>query len=109
MINEELFQFLSVTSNQWVVVPNNLKLVMNCTSYLYNLWSAHFIVSDSENLFPNLKKFVTGKRFSLNEEIMAAVEGYFTDLSEYYFKTGIELLEKHWTKCIEVGGDYIEK
>ena len=35
--------------------------------------------------------------------------GNFMDLSEYYFKTGIELLEKRWTKCIEVGGDYIEK
>ena len=52
---------------------------------------------------------MTGKHFSLNEEIIAAVEGYFTDLSEYYFKTGIKLLEKHWTKCIEVGEDYIEK
>ena len=48
-------------------------------------------------------------RFSLNEEVMAAVEGYFMDLPEYYFKTGIVLLKKRWAKCIEVGGDYIEK
>ena len=86
-----------------------MKLVTNCTSYLYNLWSAHFIVNDSENLFASLKKFVAGKGFSLNEEVMAAVEGYFMDLPEYYFKTGIELLKKHSTKCIEFRGDCIEK
>ena len=58
--------------------------------------------------FPNLKKFVAEKRFSSNEEVTAAVEGYFTDLPESYFKTGIELLHKRWTKCTEVGEDYIE-
>ena len=46
-------------------------------------------------LFPNLKKFVAGKRFSSNEEIIAAVEGSFTDVPESYFKTGIKLLEKN--------------
>ena len=31
------------------------------------------------------------------------------DLRESYLKTGIELLEKRWTKCIKVVGGYIEK
>ena len=40
---------------------------------------------------------------------MEAVEGYFTDLPEYYRKTGIEFFEKPWTKCIEYEGDCTEK
>ena len=60
-------------------------------------------------LFPNLKIFMAGMRFSSNEDVIAAVEGYFADLPESYFKTGIELLEKRWTMCIDVCGDYIEK
>jgi histone-lysine N-methyltransferase SETMAR len=31
-------------------------------------------------LFPKLKLFLTGQRFSLNQEVTAAVEGYFADL-----------------------------
>jgi len=61
------------------------------------------------HLFPNLKKFVTGKRFGSNEEVIAAVNEYFADLPESRFRNGFQLLEKCWTKCIELKGDYIEK
>ena len=40
--------------------------------------------SDS-HLFPNLKKFVTGKHFGLNEEVIAVVNGYFEDYPESHF------------------------
>ena len=40
---------------------------------------------------------------------MAAVNVYFEDLQENYFNQGIDMLEKRWTKCIEVSGDYVEK
>ncbi|EFN87997.1 Histone-lysine N-methyltransferase SETMAR, partial [Harpegnathos saltator] len=59
-------------------------------------------------LFPNLKKFLAGKRFTSNDEAIAAEDGYFADLPESHFTTGIELLEKRWNKCIEAPGDYIE-
>lgn len=61
------------------------------------------------HLFPNLKKFVAGKRFLSNEEVIAAVNAYFEDLPKTHFMDGIKLLEKRWRKCIEVKGDYIEK
>ncbi|EFN76357.1 hypothetical protein EAI_02829, partial [Harpegnathos saltator] len=59
-------------------------------------------------LFPNLKKFLAGKRFTSNDEAIAATDGYFADLPESHFNNGIELLEKRWNKCIEVSEDYIE-
>lgn len=37
------------------------------------------------HLFPKLKKYVDGKRFGLNEEVIAAVYE-----SESYFKTGLK-------------------
>jgi len=32
-------------------------------------------------LFPKLKLFLTGQHFALNQEAIAAVEGYFADLT----------------------------
>ena len=61
------------------------------------------------HLFPNLKSFLAGKRFRSNEEVIDAVDGYFEDLEESHFQAGIEKLEKRWTKCIELRGDYVEK
>ena len=32
-------------------------------------------------LFPKLRLFLAGQRFSSNQEVIAAVEGYFADLT----------------------------
>lgn len=34
------------------------------------------------HMFPNLRKFVAGKPFGSNEEVTAAVDGYFADLPD---------------------------
>jgi len=61
------------------------------------------------HLFLKLKIFLAGKCFPSNEEAIAVVEEYFEELLESHFREGIRLLEKCWTKYIEVEGDYIEK
>ena len=40
-------------------------------------------------LFPNLKKWLGGKRFADNEEVISAVNGYFEELDETVYKEGI--------------------
>jgi histone-lysine N-methyltransferase SETMAR len=40
-------------------------------------------------LFPKLKLFVAGQRFSSNQEAIAAVEGYFADLTKNHYRNGI--------------------
>jgi len=67
------------------------------------------LVPSDFHLFPNLKKFVAGKRFLSNEEMIAAVNAYFEGFPKTHFRDGIKLLEKRWKKCIEVKGDYVEK
>jgi len=60
-------------------------------------------------LFPKLKLFLVGQHFSLNQEAIAAVEGYFADLMKNHYRDGIMVLEHRWNKCISLKGDYVEK
>jgi len=60
-------------------------------------------------LIPKLKLFVAGQRFSSNRKVIAAVEGYFADLTKNHYRDGIMALEHRWNKCISVKGDYVEK
>jgi hypothetical protein len=60
-------------------------------------------------LFPKLKLFLAGQRFSSNQEATAAVEGYFADLIKNYYRDRILVLEHHWNKCISLKEDYVEK
>lgn len=61
------------------------------------------------HLFPKLKTFLGGQKFKTNEEVIAAVEEYFTGLEKSHFMEGITALERRWTKCVELNGDYVEK
>jgi histone-lysine N-methyltransferase SETMAR len=56
-------------------------------------------------LFPKLKLFLAGQRFSSNQEAIAAVERYFADLTveryfadltKNYYRDGIMAVEHHW-------------
>jgi histone-lysine N-methyltransferase SETMAR len=60
-------------------------------------------------LFPKLKFFLAGQRLSSNQEAIAAVEGYFADLTKNHYRDGVMALEHRWNKCISLNGDYVEK
>jgi len=60
-------------------------------------------------LFPKLKLFLTGQRFSSNEEAIEAVEGYFAYLMKNHYRDGIMVLKHRWNKCISLKVDYVEK
>jgi len=60
-------------------------------------------------LFPNLKKWLGGKKFQSNEQVICETNAYFEDLDQSYFMEGIKKLEDRWTKCIRLKGDYVEK
>jgi histone-lysine N-methyltransferase SETMAR len=51
-------------------------------------------------LFPNLKKWLGGKRF--------AVDGYFAELDYSHYKQGIEAIEHRW-EVYRAKRDYVEK
>jgi hypothetical protein len=59
-------------------------------------------------LLPNLKRWLQGKRFRSNEEVIAETEAYFEGLDVSHYKKGIEMLENRYTKCIALEGNYVE-
>jgi hypothetical protein len=60
-------------------------------------------------LFPKLKIFIAGQRFSSNQEAIAAVEGYIVDLTKNHYRDGIMAVEHRWNKYITLKEDYVKK
>lgn len=60
-------------------------------------------------LFPNLKRWLAGKRFESNEEVEFETDSYFGRLQSDYYLEGIKKLEDRWNRCILLNGDYVEK
>ena len=60
-------------------------------------------------LFPNLKNDIHGCHFRSKEEVVAAVEERVRDTDLGFFSSGLMALEHHWSKCIILEGNYIEK
>jgi histone-lysine N-methyltransferase SETMAR len=60
-------------------------------------------------LFPKLKLFLAGQRFSSNQETISVVVEYFADLTKNHYRDGIMALEHCWNKCISLKGDYFKK
>jgi histone-lysine N-methyltransferase SETMAR len=71
-------------------------------------YSPDLALSDS-CLFQKLQLFLAGQHFSSNQEAIAAVEGYFADLTKNHYRDGIMALEHRWNKCFSLKGDYVEK
>lgn len=60
-------------------------------------------------LFPNLKKDLRGNRFCDDEALKAAVEEHFYTKDKKYFYEGLKKIIDRSFKCIDIGGEYIEK
>ena len=60
-------------------------------------------------LFPKLKEFMKGWKFTDNKDVIYAASGWLEDQEQEFFYNGIQAGEKRWTKCISVGGYYVEK
>lgn len=61
------------------------------------------------HLFGPLKEPLRGHHFKDEKEIKKAVKDSLARFPQEWFEEGIKKLEKRWTKCIEIDGDYIEK
>ena len=77
-------------------------------SLTHPLYSSDLALSDYF-LLPNLKRLLCGRRFESNEEVEWETEGYFGGFDKSHYLKGIGKLKDHWTRCIEIKGEYIEK
>ena len=60
-------------------------------------------------LFQNLKKDIRGLHFRSDEEVVTTVEEWVNGKDPAFFSSGLMALEHHWSKCITLEGNYIEK
>lgn len=60
-------------------------------------------------LFSNLKKYIRGRRFMDDNELITAIEEHFDEKTNEYFYNGLKLLLKRCHTCIQKQGNYIEK
>ena len=56
-----------------------------------------------------MKKELRGKRFADDNELKSATEHWLESVGESFYLKGMQELQKRWTKCIDVEGDYVEK
>ena len=61
------------------------------------------------HLFRKLKSRIRGRRFDDDNDVMVAVDEVLMGFPSEFYLEGIATLEHRWNKCIEVGGDYVEK
>ena len=60
-------------------------------------------------LFAGLKKMLAGKGFGENEEVIAETEAYFEAKDKSFYKKGVEMLQRRWTDCITLEGNYLDE
>jgi histone-lysine N-methyltransferase SETMAR len=61
------------------------------------------------HLFPKLKEFLGGRRFKSDETTKDAVKEWLNELAAEVYDEGIQKLVTRYDKCLNVGGDYVEK
>ena len=72
-------------------------------AYSHDLAPSDFLI------FPNLKKDIHGCHFHSDREVLMAVEEWVSGMDPDFFSSGMMALEHHWSKCITLEGNYIEK
>jgi hypothetical protein len=61
------------------------------------------------HLFPALKEFLGGRRFKSDEEVKDAIKEWLNGLVADVYDEGIQNLITRYDKCLNVGGDYVQK
>jgi histone-lysine N-methyltransferase SETMAR len=54
-------------------------------------------------------KELHGRRFQIDAEVQAAMRTVLKGLSPEFFADGFDKLMQRWDKCLNVGGNYVDK
>ena len=61
------------------------------------------------HLFLHLKSFLAGRQFHDDNEVKYAVTACFASLAASFYDEGIQKLVQRYDKCLNNGGNYVEK
>ncbi|KAJ4446843.1 hypothetical protein ANN_13541 [Periplaneta americana] len=95
-------------SEKRVTITTTLPLSDNGTSSAVETELPDLAPSDF-HLFLHLKKFLGGQRFDGDDEVKTAVREWFASQAGEFYNEGIERLVPRLDKCLNNGGDYVEK
>jgi len=62
----------------------------------------------NEYLFPEIKEYLTTRTFFDDEDVVCTANGWPERQEELLWYNRICALQKRWTKCTSVAGDYCE-
>jgi len=68
-----------------------------------------YLVPSDYHLFLHLKKFLGGKRFDDDNDLKDAVQKWLTLQAAAFYEEGIQKLVPRYNKCLNNGGEYVEK
>uniref|UniRef100_A0A3Q1F9Z3 Tc1-like transposase DDE domain-containing protein n=1 Tax=Acanthochromis polyacanthus TaxID=80966 RepID=A0A3Q1F9Z3_9TELE len=60
-------------------------------------------------LFPNMKRHLAGTHYATNNDVIAAVNNFLQEQDKTFYENGMKALQRHWKKCVDLQGDYVEK
>jgi len=63
----------------------------------------------ADYLFPNMKKWLAGKKFESNYEVIDQTNVYFAELNKSHFMNRIKKIENLGPNISRMKGDHVEK
>jgi len=67
------------------------------------------LVPSDFHLFLHLKKFLGGKWFDDDDDLKDALQKWLTSQAAAFYEEGIQKLVPRYDKCLDNGGEYVEK
>ncbi|GBM69100.1 hypothetical protein AVEN_178178-1 [Araneus ventricosus] len=67
------------------------------------------LTNQTFHLFGPLKQYLGGKHFADDNDVQHEVLLWMRQQPKEFYAAGIGALIKRWEKCINIGGDYVEK
>ncbi|GBM62306.1 hypothetical protein AVEN_239436-1 [Araneus ventricosus] len=95
--------FISVEPTWLEFGENHLGLCLDCKV------DAVALTNQTFHLFGPLKHHLGGKHFADDDDAKHEVLLWMRQQLKELYAAGIGALIKHWDKCINIGGDYVEK
>jgi histone-lysine N-methyltransferase SETMAR len=80
----------------------------NWELYGHTAYSPDLAPSDN-HLLSYMKNWLGSQRLSNNEELTEGVKSWLSSQAADFFDTGIQELILRYDKCLNSGGDYVEK
>jgi hypothetical protein len=85
------------------------KILWTITTALLETFKWDDLTPSDFHLFLHLQKHLNGKRFNDDDEVQKDVMAWFKGQAADFYDSGIQKLVPRLNKCLDNGGDYVEK